>query len=1074
MTCPACRHPVRAGARFCEECGARIEQTCPACGAVVSPDKKFCGDCGARLPAAEPAAAPDARFASPSGYTPAHLAERILRERSSLEGERKQVTVLFADVSGFTSIAERLDPEDVHGLMNRAFEIMLGAIHRYEGTVNQFLGDGLMALFGAPVAHEDHARRAALAALAVQAGLARFREELQRERGLDFRMRMGLNTGLVVVGAIGDNLRMDYTAVGDTTNVAARMQQMAEPGQIVVADPTRRQIEDHFSLRALGAVTLKNRAEPVAAWELGSPRRGREMRALSPLVGRDQAMAALRRAWAGAARGRGQVVFLVGEPGIGKSRLLLELRREVESEAGWLEGRCVSFGQATAFLPLAETLRQEFAITDTDSEAAVIDQVNAALAGHGERGAALAPYLRFLLSVDPGDAAVVGMDPLQRRARIFDALDHLLRLSSQLRPVVMVVEDLHWVDSASEEFLKRLVDSVAGSALLLVLTWRPSYRPAFAEHTWISRILLEPLDEDESLRLVRTALGIADLPGSLAADIARKAEGNPFFLEEIGRTLVESGAVRSEEGRLVLTRAASTIVVPDRVQDVIAARIDRLTHDQKRTVQVASVIGREFTLRVLRRVAEAAERLEQTLAELKSLEFVYERVGPGDLEYVFKHALTQDVAYESILQARRREIDARIGDAIEDLYAGRLEAHVEELAHHFFRGEVWDRAARYAREAGDRAAALCVDPKAAEFYERALEALGHLPETADTARVGIDIRLAMRVPLWRGGQLDRLHEVYKAAEALALRHGMTDGLEAVHAFFAQYHWAKGQQSEAIAYGQRCLEAAERRQDLGLQVTAHYYLAWSYYVLGHFPAVVEHADRILALLEGPRAVERFGLSGLPYTGACAHAAMALLEQGDTSRTLAYLERGQRVADAAQHLYSTVPLGLARGLAWLDLGRVDEALQLLERMVALCRERRFVGQHMLALAAVSRAYSRAGRYEDAIAAGREAVQMKDEARAPVTRASHVLAIAEGCLGAGRLDEAEAAAREAHDWAERLGERPWVAWAEWTLGEIAGRRGQVEARRGHVAAARAIAIELGMRPLVTRCDEALATAS
>ena len=286
MTCSSCGAATRPGARFCEECGARLDADCPACGARVSPGKKFCADCGARVdagarPDAEPLPGPsrarfspedDPRAAAPAGYTPQHLADRILKDRATLQGERKQVTVFFADVSGFTSLAEALDPEEVHALMNRAFELMLAAVHRYEGTVNQFLGDGLMALFGAPVAHEDHARRAALSALAMQRALAAYREDLKARRGIEFRVRMGLNTGLVVVAAIGDNLRMDYTAVGDTTNVAARMQQMAQPGQVVVADATRRLIEPYFHLTSLGTGQVKNRAEPVTAWELGGPR----------------------------------------------------------------------------------------------------------------------------------------------------------------------------------------------------------------------------------------------------------------------------------------------------------------------------------------------------------------------------------------------------------------------------------------------------------------------------------------------------------------------------------------------------------------------------------------------------------------------------------------------------------------------------------------------------------------------------------------------------------------------------------------------------------------------------------
>ena len=492
-----------------------------------------------------------------------------------------------------------------------------------------------MALFGAPVAHEDHAQRAAYAALAMQAALARYREELARTRGIEFRVRMGLNTGLVVVGAIGDNLRMDYTAVGDTTNTAARMQQLAEPGQIVVAEATERLIAPFFELRALGTFTVKNRAHPVAAWELERARRhvsrlaARAAHGLSPFVGRDDALATLERVLAAARGGRGQVALVVGEAGIGKSRLLLEFRRRA-GDITWLQGDCISFGQAIPFLPIVDVIKQRFGIEDADD----------------------APRM---------------------------------------------------------------------------------------------------VEDEDAVQIVRATLGVPDLPAELAERIAGKAGGNPFFLEELGRALVESGGVRAEGARFVLAVPAATLVVPERVQDVIAARLDRLEEPAKRTVQTASVIGREFALTLLRRVSDVREELERSLGELKRIEMIYERAGLSELEYVFRHALTQDVAYGSLLQAERRRLHAMIGAALEELYAGRLEARTEELVYHFRRGEVWDKLARYAREAAERATALCVDDKAVEYYETVLDALRHLPETSERARLGVDVRLAMRAPLWRGG-----------------------------------------------------------------------------------------------------------------------------------------------------------------------------------------------------------------------------------------------------------------------------------------------------------------------------------
>lgn len=617
-----------------------------------------------------------------------------------------------------------------------------------------------------------------------------------------------------MVGAIGDNLRMDYTAVGDTTNTAARMQQLAEPGQIVAAEATERVIAPFFELRVLGTFAVKGREQPVAAWELLRPRlttsrlAARVARGRSPFGGREDALVTLERAFAAARGGRGQVVFVVGDAGMGKSRLLLEFRERVAGQATWAQGDCISFGRSIPFLPVVEMLRRLFGIVDCDGEAEIVAKIERGLAVLDGEAREVAPYLRFLLSVDPGDAAVAAMDPAQRRTRVVGAVVRWAAAGSRQRPTVLVIEDAHWIDPASEDLLRALTESLAGMAVLLVVTYRPVYQQPFGDRTYYWRVPLQPVDEADAVRIVRAALSVEDLPWELAALIARKAEGNPFFLEEIGRALVESGSVQVERGRLVATRSAATITIPDTVQDVIAARIDRLEEPQRRTVQTASVIGREFGLALLRRVSDVQEQLERSLHDLKRIELIYEKAGLREPEYVFRHALTQDVAYASLLQSERRRLHALIGAAIEELHAGRLEERAEELVYHFTRGEVWDRVARYAREAAERAAALCVDDKAVEYYETALQALGHLPETPDTARAGIDVRLAMRAPLWRGGQPERLAELFGQAEDLANRHGLTDRLDAIYAFFLPYHWARGEHGRALEYAQGCLERAE--------------------------------------------------------------------------------------------------------------------------------------------------------------------------------------------------------------------------------------------------------------------------
>jgi class 3 adenylate cyclase/tetratricopeptide (TPR) repeat protein len=1064
MRCAACHVEQRPTARFCEQCGARLDSACAACGTAITPGAKFCGACGTAV------AAPSiARFESPHAYTPPHLAERILKDRSALAGERKQVTVLFADVSGFTSISERLDPEDVHALINGAFELMLAEIHRYEGTVNQFLGDGLMALFGAPIAHEDHALRAAHAALAMQAALERYREELRGGRAIDFRMRMGLNTGLVVVGAIGDNLRMDYTAVGDTTNTAARMQQLAEPGQIVVAEATERLIAPYFELRALGAFSVKNRAESVAAWELSRARlhvsrlTARAAHGLSPFVGREDAVGMLERALTAARTGRGQVALVVGEAGIGKSRLLLEFRQRA-GDVTWLQGDCISFGQSIPFLPIVEMVKQRCGIEDTDDEGRMVARVRERL-GSGP-AAALEPYVRLLLALDPGDATVTAMDPLQRRGRLVTAVQQMIAADSRQHPMVLVVEDAHWIDGASEELLVSLADALPGLPVLLVVTYRPVYQHRFGDRTYHWRIGLRPVGDDDAVQIVRATLGVPDLEPELAARIAGKAEGNPFFLEELGRALVESGGLRTEGDRLVLAAPAATLVVPDTVQDVIAARLDRLEESAKRTVQTAAVIGREFALGLLRRVSDVQAELERSLTELKRIELIYERAGLTDFEYVFRHALTQDVAYGSLLQAERRRLHGMIGAALEELHATRLEGRTEELVYHFRRGEVWDKVVRYARDAAERAAALCVDDKAVEFYETVLEALGHLPETGEHARAGVDARLAMRAPLWRGGKPDRLFELYKEAEALATRHGLADALDTVYAYFVQYYWAKAEHDVALDYGRRCLERAAVRGDLALRVTGLLYRGHAFLALGRYGDAVASYRELVEMLEGPRATERFGLSGQPYSGACANAAEALCELGDVAGALTFVERGQAAADAGGHLYSQMVVAGFRGVALTHAGRGAEAIPLLEATAVTCRDKHFAGQLINATRFLARAYLESGRPADAVRAAEESIAVHEAAGVAVIRSTQLTTLGLAQLALGDTENARATLQEAVRRAERQGERGAEGWARRALAQLEAAGGDVAAAVLELDQAQDIGEELGMRPLVERC--------
>jgi class 3 adenylate cyclase/tetratricopeptide (TPR) repeat protein len=729
MQCPQCGIENPAGAKFCRGCGVRLDAVCPACKHPNLPGSRYCNECGHQLIADAPA--PPATPASRVEYTPKHLADKILKARSALEGERRQVTVLFADLAGFSALAEGRDPEEVHTLVDRCFALIASAVHRFEGTINQYTGDGVMALFGAPIAHEDAPRRAAHAALAIQGAIRDLSRELAPRLERPLQMRIGLNTGPVVVGKIGDDLRMDYTAVGDTTNVAARLQQNARPGSVLVGASTHRLLAGYFETVDLGELTVKGHA-PVQAFEVLRAR-GRKARldveterGLTPLVGRDREIATLMEVFGRVHDGQGQVVFVTGEAGIGKSRLVLEFRRRLAADGEpptWLEGRCVSFGQSSPLLPVVDQLRENFRIDEFDGEPEIIAKVEQGMRQLGGLESH-APFVRYLLSVDPGDPAVTAMDGARRRKSIFEAVLAMSLRGATRRPLVFVFEDLHWVDTSTEEYLGALIDSIAATRILIVATHRLGYSPPFGTRSFQTRLTLNPLSESDALTMAGRMLGVERFPADVTRALIDKAEGVPLFVEEVTKTFLDLGILERDNGGFRVVRPIGNATIPDTIHDIIMARLDRLGEEGKRTVQLASVIGRQFLRRLLERIAGLTGELEGLLQELKALEIIYEQGRLPEPAYIFKHAVIQDVAYQSLLVQRRKELHRAVGRAIEELYPDRLADHYEELAHHFVEGEQWDEAFRYSILAGDRAAHAFASAEARRHYAQALEVAG--------------------------------------------------------------------------------------------------------------------------------------------------------------------------------------------------------------------------------------------------------------------------------------------------------------------------------------------------------------
>ena len=640
------------------------------------------------------------------GYTPRHINEQILAGRSAIEGERKQVTVLFCDIVASSALAAELDPEEFHLVIDRFFRSALAEVHRYEGTINQFLGDGFMALFGAPIAHEDHAQRAVLAALRIAAQA-------------EVKVRIGINSGLVVVGTIGDDLRMDYTAFGDTTVLAARLQAAAPPGAVLISPRTAGLVEGYVQLEEMAPVQVKERAvHPLRVTGLGT--RTTRITAgdqLSPFTGRDRELAELLRMLEVVADGEGQVVGLTGDPGLGKSRLVLEFCRLAEPTATVLQGHCLSYGASVAYLPLFELVRHACGIAAGAPPDLVADKIELRVKAH-ELDLSIAHYLEHAFGVGRADPGLAGLEARAIRGRTFDALRRLLLAEARHQPLVVLVEDLHWIDQTSEDFLAEFTSELASAPILLLATYRPGYYPPWTVRSFTSQLALGPLSPAASERIVASTLDHEDR--GAAAAIAEHGEGNPFFLEELARA--SSGQASGDQAV-----GPAEVIVPETVQQVLAGRIDRLTAGQKTAIQVAAVLGREFPLDLAEEVWDGDEPLETRLQELKALEFLRERHGTADRTFVFKHALTREVAYDSMLRARRRDLHGRVGAVLEHSQGGQRFDHCELLAYHYSRSEDPVRAIPYLTAAGDRAKDRYANEEAVASYTQAVTLIEEQP-----------------------------------------------------------------------------------------------------------------------------------------------------------------------------------------------------------------------------------------------------------------------------------------------------------------------------------------------------------
>mgnify|MGYP001559726957 CR=1 FL=1 len=882
-----------------------------------------------------------AQFASPESYTPKHLAEKILTSKSALEGERKQVTVLFADLKGSMELLAERDPEEARKILDPVLERMMEAVHRYEGTVNQVMGDGIMALFGAPLAHEDHAVRACYAALRMQESVKKYAEAVRRSHAAVVKIRVGLNSGEVVVRAIGSDLHMDYTAVGQTTHLAARMEQIADPGAIVITPDTLALAEGWVEVKSLGPVPVKGLAEAVEVYEVtgAGPARTRlqagARRGLTRFVGRDAELEQLRRAQQLAGDGHGQVAAIVGEAGVGKSRLVYEFTHSHRLQ-GWLvlESASVSYGKATSYLPVIDLLKGYFKIQDRDDLREVREKVTGKLLTLDRALEPTLPALLALLDVPGDDAAWQTLDPGQRRQRTLDGVKRLLLREAREQPLLLIFEDLHWIDGETQALLDGLVESLGSARLLLLVNYRPEYQHAWGGKTSYSQMRLDALPAESAGELLEALLG--EDPGLAPLKQLLVKRGNPFFLEETVRTLVETKALDGPRGRYRLTQPVQAIQVPPTVQAMLAARIDRLAPEDKRLLQVASVIGKDVPWVLLQAIADLPdEALRRGLDHLQAAEFLYETGLYPDLEHSFKHALTHEVTYSSLLHERRRELHARIVVAIETLYGDRLGEQIERLAHHALRGELREKAVHYLRQAGGKAAARSALRDALGWFEQALGALEALPESRSTLEQAFEVHLELRPVLTQLGEVPRALERLREAETLAEHLNDDRRRGRVSALMTVTHSLLGELDEALVTGTRALEIAGRLGDLRLRIPATTHLEVAHYYRGEYERVVELATHNLAALPADCIYEYFGLSAPASVYDRHFLVMSLAQLGRFAEAGEDEAEAIRLAEPTHHAFTVGIAHFAAGTLHLLKGDSAKARSLLEHGIAAFR-------------------------------------------------------------------------------------------------------------------------------------------
>ena len=981
MKCTKCQFENPENAKFCIECGAPMEFHCPQCGAITLVTGKFCMECGHNL--ARPAEIRtadisfDEKIRKIQKYLPEGITEKILSQKDRIEGERKHVTVMFCDMQGSTALSERLGPEAAYTIMDEIYEILIHKVHDYEGTVNEMTGDGIMALFGAPIALEDAPQRAIRSSLAVHREMAKFSDRLKQEMEIPapIKMRIGIHTGPVVVGTIGNDLRVEFKAVGDTVNLASRIESLAEPGTTYVTGKTYKLTEGFFLFEALGKKDIKGIKESVSTYQVLGPSSKRTRfdvsaeSGLTRFVGRGRELELLLDSFERAKSGRGQAVSIVAEAGVGKSRLLYEFRKAVSSEnALFLEGRCMSYSRSVAFYPIIDILKANFDIGENDADMEIKAKVKKGIKIVGAEEATTLPYLLDLFSVKDSSIDKFSLSPEEKKDRMIEAAKRIALKGSEIRPLILAYEDLHWMDKSSEELLKSFLEDIPGARIVLLFTYRPEFVHTWGAKSFHSHVTLNRLSNRESISMAAHLLGTEKIDRNLENLILEKAEGIPFFIEELLKSLKTLKLIDRKKKTYCLAKDIKEVAIPSTIQDVIMSRVDSMSEGAKEVIQIGSVIEREFGYEIIKSVSGLEEKnLLSCLSALKDSELLYERGIFPDTNYIFKHALTREVVYDSILTERKKKLHAEIGHTIEEVFRDNIVEHYEILAEHYITSENFEKGAQFSRLAGKKAGKTASFVDALAYGHKGISCLEKLPLTADVQKKIIDARTILGLYF---SQLGRFAEAKRAINPIvdtALKSDYQKRVSQIHTIIGFHScFIEDDISTALNHLEKALRKSEKIDHIMSIFFSSYWLSLALWLNCEFQKAIHYIQKALEINIASNI--HWGIVAMKSQLSSYYS-----DQGNVNMAYQTSREAVQLAEESGDIYSKSFSFTFHGISCYSKGFFDEALDSLLKATKLSERLNFREGHIRGHACLGHLYYDIGEYQNSIYHYNEAISI-----------------------------------------------------------------------------------------------------